>query len=237
LLHSRFDCRRECRRPPGADADARTEADLIAQGGAPPARIALVVLLLAGAGALLVAAFAGSSSSSGRSKTITGGSFQSSIDAGWTVRSRTAGSGAVAFSLSSTRAPLDAAGVPPAGELGITVSETPASTLTGLAPEATATNPQTRTADAIALLSAVVRTPAAAKDVAVTQPVRFKTLAGASAAEVAYEYSYRGHGSIQVDVVARRHGRIYFVELDTEVARMSQGEAALARLLARWRWR
>jgi hypothetical protein len=172
-----------------------------------------------------------------RSKDVAGGSFASAIDAGWTLRARAGAAGLDAFALSSTRAPLNAQGIPPKGAIGISISESAASTLAGLPPEASAENPQTRTADAVALLSTVVRPPANAQDVAVTDPVHFRTLAGASAAEAAYEYAYEGHASVQVDVVARRHGTIYFVELDADVAKMSQGEAALARLLAQWRWK
>jgi hypothetical protein len=194
-------------------------------------------LLLAVAATVVLVSGAGSSSSTGGTRALTGGSFTTLLDGGWSVREHVGSSGMRTFSLTSTRAPLDAEGIPTVGAIGITVSESPASALAGLASEASATNPHTKGADAIALLSAVVRPPAKAQDVAVTQPVRFRTLADASAAEAAYEYAYEGHGNVQIDVVARRRGTIYFIELDTELARMTLGEAAFARLLARWRWR
>jgi hypothetical protein len=180
-----------------------------------------------------------------RERQVGGRSFTSTIDARWTVRTRTGARGFETLALSSTRAGLDAVGIPPPGAAGITVSEGPATTIVrraGRAPaqlpaDLTATRGATRAQAAIALMSAVVRTPAGAQWIELTGPPRFRTLAGASAAEESYEYVFGGRGNIQVDVVARRGDRIYFIELDTELAHIAQGESAFVRLLRNWRWR
>jgi hypothetical protein len=86
-------------------------------------------------------------------------------------------------------------------------------------------------------MSGVVRTPVSAQGVVHSGLPRFRTLAGASAAEESNEYVYRGRGNIQVDVVARHAGEIYFIELDTELTRIAEGEASFSRLLDDWRWR
>ncbi|HEX4563359.1 MAG TPA: hypothetical protein VH115_02795 [Solirubrobacteraceae bacterium] len=180
-----------------------------------------------------------------RERRVGGTSFTSAIDARWTVHTRTGAGGFETLALSSRGARLDAVGIPLPGAVGITVSEGPATTIerrAGRAPAQPAANlTGTRAARqaqaAIALMSAVVRTPGGAQWVELSSPARFLTLAGASAAEESYEYVFGGRGNVQVDVVARRGDRIYFIELDTEPAHIAQGESAFVRLLRNWRWR
>jgi hypothetical protein len=200
--------------------------------------------LLATAAAVLLASGVASTGGREREQRLGGGSFTSTIDARWTIRARTRAGGFEVFALSSTGAPLDAEGIPRRGAIGITLTEGPAAPIARRARRApaqpsadsTATRATREAQAAIALMSAVVRTPAGAQWVELSGPARFRTLAGASAAEESYEYVLGGRGNVQVDLVARRGSRIYFIELDTEVAHIAQGESAFATLLRNWRW-
>lgn len=206
-----------------------------------------------GAAALIVSGAISSSNGRARERALRGGSFKSAIDASFKVVAHSGVPGSQTWALSSTGARLDAEGIPPAGAIGITLAEsaTPATgaregeaaNAEGLReaaaqpqPEAPAPSERARAESAIALMLRVVRTPSGAQAVEASQLPRYRMLAGANAAEVSYEYMYRGHGNVQVDVVARRAGKVYFIELDTQLARLAQGEAALTRLLSAWRW-
>jgi hypothetical protein len=194
--------------------------------------------------ALLVS---GVAATSGRQpeQIVSGASFHSAIDARWRVVAHTARRGFETMALSSTGAHLDAEGIPPAGAIGITITDGPASAIAARPRERAEAHaqpaPLARTGAlaeaAVALMGEVVRTPASAQGIEVSGPARYRTLAGASAAEESYEYVYRGRGNVQLDVVAARAGEIYFIELDTELAQLPQGEAAFARLLRNWSWR
>lgn len=189
--------------------------------------------------AVLLASGVASTSSRQPLQRLHGGSFMSAIDARWTVIARRGSRGSETLSLSSTAAGLDAQGIPPAGAIGITIIESPASALKvrgRTAPRGQAREAQGTAEQAIALMARVVRTPASAQGIEHTALPRFRTLARASAAEESYEYVYDGRGNVQVDVVARHNGEIYFIELDTELARITDGEASFSRLLGSWRW-
>ena len=195
------------------------------------------------AGVLLGSGVASRSSGQSRHR-LRGGSFTSTIDARWKVVVRTGLRGFETLTLTSTAAALDQQGVPPAGAIGITIIESPVSALSQHASasprlevrEAQATGGAIQAEQAIALMSRVVRTPAGAQGVEHSGLPRFRTLSGASAAEESYEYLYGGRGNVQVDVVARHGGEIYFIDLDTELARIVDGEASFSRLLRDWRW-
>jgi hypothetical protein len=207
--------------------------------------MALAATLVLVVAAVLLESGVASTSSGRREQRLHGGSFTSSIDARWTVVARKGSRGSESLALSSTVAGLDAEGIPPAGAIGITIIESPSFALrrrARLGPlravqEVQPTGGGTRAEQAIALMSQVVRTPSSAQGVVHSGLPRFRTLSGASAAEESYEYVYDGRGNIQVDVVARHAGEIYFIELDTELARIAQGEASFSRLLHDWRWR
>jgi hypothetical protein len=46
---------------------------------------------------------------------------------------------------------------------------------------------------------------------------------------------YRGVGDVQVDLLARRNGDVFLLELNTEPALAAQGEAALETIPKHWR--
>jgi hypothetical protein len=218
---------------------------LTAQGRALGGRIALAATLIVVVAAVLLESGVASTSSGRRQQRLHGASFTSSIDARWTVVARKSSHGSETLALSSTAAGLDSEGIPPAGAIGITIIESPSLALrlgAHLGPrravqEVQPTSGGTRAEQAIALMSRVVRAPASAQGVVHSGLPRFRTLSGASAAEESYEYVYGGRGNTQVDVVARHAGEIYFIELDTELAWIAQGEASFSRLLHDWRWR
>lgn len=205
--------------------------------------------------AALIVSGATSSSSGGEApaRSLHGGSFRTAIDSGFEVVAHAGTRGSQTWSLSSSGARLDEEGIPPAGTIGITLAEslTPATGAHGgeaanagrvgeaaAQPHAEApeTSERAREEAAIALMLRVVRTPTDAEGVEPSQMPRYRTLGGASAAEVSYEYTYRGRGNVQVDVVARRGGKVYFIELDTELGQIARGEAALTQLLRAWHW-
>ena len=209
-------------------------------------RTALAATLTVLAVAALLASGVTSTSGGQREQTVAGGSFRSTIDARWKIVAHTGAGGFETLALSSGGAHLDAEGIPPAGAIGITITESDASGLTQRA----GAGREGHTRDAIALpgssasaqralelLSRVVRTPAGAVGVEASELPRVSTLAGASAAEEAYEYVYSGRGNVQVDVVAHHGAKVYFIELDTELAQLATGESVLARLLRNWRWK
>lgn len=203
--------------------------------------------------AALVVSGAASSSAGVRQRVLRGSSFRSTVDATFKVVAHRGGPGSQTWSLSSTGAPLDADGIPRAGAIGLTLTESTPPAGSGRGREAAGesragqTSPQPRSESpakrdreraeaAIALMSRIVRAPPGAEGVQISGQPQFLTLAGASAAEESYEYVYRRHGNVQIDVVARRGGEVYFIELDTALPRLAQGEAALARLLRGWHW-
>lgn|GEM_PF-6158770 len=193
----------------------------------------------------LLASGVTSTSGGQRERRVNGGSFRSTIDARWAIVAHRGARGFETLALSSHGARLDADGIPPAGAIGITITESAASALArgargGREPQAhqaiALPGASVRARRALELLSRVVRTPARAVGVQPSELPRLRTLAGVSAAEEAYEYVYSGRGNVQVDVVARRGAKIYFIELDTQLAQLATGESAFAQLLHDWRW-
>jgi hypothetical protein len=197
--------------------------------------------------AVVVLLASGVTSTSGgqREQRVNGASFRTTIDARWTIVTRRGARGFETFALSSDGARLGPDGIPPARAIGITITESATSALARRAGGGREPQPReaialsgasARARRALELLSRVVRTPARAVGVEPSEPPRLRTLAGASAAEEAYEYVYSGRGNVQVDVVARHGAKIYFIELDTQLAQLATGESAFARLLRNWRW-
>ena len=206
---------------------------------------ALIVSLAAALLAALLVSGTASTNGRVRVRHVASRSFTSTIDARWTVRAHRGAGGYETLALSSTRAHLDSEGIPPEGAIGITLAEGATATLASRGGEGVAQagaqppagREGARAQAAVALLAEVVRTPAGAQGVELSGPPRFRTLAGSDAAEESYEYAYRGRGNVQVDVVATRNGRVYFIELDTELARIAEGESELSGLLRSWHWR
>jgi hypothetical protein len=72
--------------------------------------------------------------------------------------------------------------------------------------------------------------------VSLASPPALSKLAGAEAAVESYAYTYRGVGDVQVNILSRHKGHIASIELDTEPALASLGQAELEVIGAHWRW-
>jgi hypothetical protein len=168
-------------------------------------------------------------------QTLNASGFTTSYPAGWTMLVKRA-DGVTEYQLSSTGAAANAYGIPPAGTTAITIGEAPAAivathSLIGGAPDLAAA-----TQSALQLLPNVVGTPAAAQTAVVTTAAHTTTLGGIDAAATTYSYTYLGQPVVQSDVVARRGNEIVNAEMDADPSLASQGDAALATVLAGWRW-
>jgi hypothetical protein len=194
----------------------------------------MVALLLAAVAVAVVAALTLGGGSS--VQTLQGSSFTTSYPAGWRMTVHHA-DGIAEYQLSSTAATPDGYGIPPAGTIAITIGEVPAAVvashpLTGGAPDLSAGSQ-----DATELLPNVVGTPAGALNESITTAGHPTTLDGIDAAAIVYAYSNSGLQNVQSDIVARRGTEIFNAELDTEPSLESQGNAALATIIADWHWK
>jgi hypothetical protein len=155
--------------------------------------------------------------------TIHGHGFSASVLSGWSLTSQQAPGGRNRYQLSSTGAPISALGLPPAGTIGITIDAFPSKN-SGAGPSV------------LQLLSRTVGTPKGAVGVAVGSPARTVLLAGVSAAEKAYTYTFAGFSNVQVDVLARHGGTTYLIEFDAEPGLLHESQSALELLFSSWRW-
>jgi hypothetical protein len=163
-------------------------------------------------------------------KTAKTPAFSTTYPAGWSDRVRSGPHESVQHKLTSTAAPIGRLGIPPAGTVGITINDTPASGVVlghHFSEEAL---------KAVALLPLNVGTPATAEGVTQASHPRTVTLDGVEAAEESYAYTYGGRQNVQVDIVAQHKGRIVFIELDAEPSQSSQSQAALTQVTSTWRW-
>jgi hypothetical protein len=170
-------------------------------------------------------------------KTLNAGLFSTSYSSGWSVSSKHNATGAALFQLSSTGAKVNGLGIAPAGTVAVTIAQTPLSFfstghLVGAGPDIAASSQS-----AIELLPHMVGTPGGAQRVILAASPARSSLAGAEAAIESYGYAYRGVGDLQVDLLARRDGDVFLLELNTEPALAAQGEAALETIAKHWRWR
>ena len=156
--------------------------------------------------------------------------FSTTYPSGWTDRTRSAPRESVQHKLTSTQAPIERLGIPPAGTVGITINDTPAS---GMVRGHRVSEEGLR---AVALLPLNVGTPETAKGVTLASRPRSVMLGGVEAAEESYAYSYAGRQNVQVDIVAQHKGRIVYIELDAEPSLGSSSQAALTQITAGWHW-
>src|SRR5277367_2359572 len=123
--------------------------------------------------------------------TLRGGSFTTSYTAGWHLSSRRNRSGAVAiYKLSSTGAEPNNLGIPPAGTVGITIAQYPASLLAAAHLLGAPPDPATAKQSTLQLLPHVVGTPGSAQGVSLAEPPTRSSLGGAEAAIESYVYTY-----------------------------------------------
>ncbi|HEV2980272.1 MAG TPA: hypothetical protein VGX51_02470 [Solirubrobacteraceae bacterium] len=167
---------------------------------------------------------------------LTGDAFVTAYPQGWTLAVKRKPALGARYQLSSTGAQVSGLGIPPAGTIGVTIDETPASTLSryhlaGAKPDAVALSQ-----NATQLLPNVVGTPRAAESVVRVEAPRRTRLDGADAAEEAYTYTYASLPNVQVDVLSHHGDKIVLVELDTEPGLGAAGQAALAAITGDWRW-
>ena len=171
---------------------------------------------------------------------LKGSSFLTAYPADWTVTVKpltpgaTGAHGTTTYTLSSTGAELDEEGVPPTGTIGITIYETPLSTI-----EREDKDPNAKTQGAAALANYVVGTPDGAQgEIETVKLHQAADLGGVEAAGRSFEYTYSGNKNIQVDVVSQRNHQLALqVESDVEPALASQAQAALETITRNWRWR
>jgi hypothetical protein len=146
----------------------------------------------------------------------------------------TGNGGAHTYQLSSTHGQPSKRGIPPAGAIGITISEQPAT------PTAKERFGRARRAAVgravVSFLRDFVRPPRGAQGVTLASPPQHSNLAGAEAGIESYGYTYRGVKNIQVDIVADQGGNFVLIELDTEPKLAARGAAALETLGKSWRW-
>jgi hypothetical protein len=196
----------------------------------------LVLALLAAAVFFLLPSShsAGDQRSAGTTATsIQAPSFTAPVPGGWTVRAQSNSKGAHQFQLGSTKAPINGVGIGPAGTVAVTVTEYG---LPALARGRIAGKPASSYSP-VALLPFVVGQPARAEGVQVGQHPKPTVLAGAQAGEEAFFYGYHGHENLQVDVIAKRNGHLFLVELDAEPQLQAASKAALSQVLGGWRFR
>lgn len=200
--------------------------------------VALILVLVAVVivGAIAALTVHGPKGAQTSSQTLNAAMFTTSYPSGWQLAVRHA-NGITSYQLSSGADPGAAAEIPPPGTISITISEVSAATvalhpLDGAVPDVDAA-----TQTALELLPNVVGTPPGALAETVTAAAHETTLGGSDAAQTAYAYTYAGLANAQSDIVARRGDQIFDAELDSEPSLQSQGNAALATVIAAWRWR
>lgn len=169
--------------------------------------------------------------------TLTADSFSTSYTAGWHLASRRgAAQTAAVYKLSSTASEPNSLGIPPAGTIGITIIEYPESLLASAHLVGARPDPAITKLGAVQLLPHVVGTPGSATGVSLAGPPAPSKLAGAEAAIESYGYTYRGVGDVQVNILSRHEGHIALIELNTEPALASQGQAEVEVIGAHWLW-
>jgi hypothetical protein len=156
--------------------------------------------------------------------------FTSSFSATWSAWTTTRPNGAVRYQLSSTAAKPNGLGIPAPGGVAVTIDDSPTTVLpVRLSPTKAGGSP-------VALISDFVGVPSGAVATKLASPPASTRLGGAEAAIESYAYTDGGVANVQVDILARHNGRFMLVELDTEPAFATQGEAALETLGKHWRW-
>jgi hypothetical protein len=195
-------------------------------------RLILCALLAAGVAAAVVVALG--SSGAPLLKTLRAASFTTVVPAGYIVTLVHPLSGFNSFQLlggtAADLAVLDD-GVPPAGTIGLTVSEVPVTVAS-----AATNNPHLATLAPAALLALLVKLPASASHIAVAEHLHGATIDGEAAAAISYSYTYRGFPNVQSDVVTRHGGQLVGVELVSGPALAAQGAAAERTVLSHWAW-
>jgi hypothetical protein len=83
----------------------------------------------------------------------------------------------------------------------------------------------------------MVTAPSGAQGAQIIAPVRTTTVDGAPAASGAATYALGGATVLQSDTVTVHHGRVYLIELVTDISIQFEGLSPLGRLRDRWRWR
>jgi hypothetical protein len=189
---------------------------------------ALLALAVAAAG--LALASSGARHSAGRA-TLNAASFSTSYEPGWWLTTTVLPRGDYLYELTSSRARVDALGIPPAGTVAITIHEAPVSFLPAALLGAKGPTPS-----ALELLPSLAGVPSGAREVIHTR-ARRGTLAGAEAGEQSHAYAYGARRNVQVDVLAEHGGHVVLVQLDAEPRLAAQARAALATVTRAWTWR
>jgi hypothetical protein len=167
---------------------------------------------------------------------LNGGSFTTAYPASWHLSAKHGPTGIATYQLSSTGAPINGLGIPPAGTIGITIAELPVSALRELHLAGRRSDRAAAKQSALELLPDVVGTPSEARGVTRTTSPHATSLNGADAAQEAYTYRLGAREIVQVDILSHREGLIFLIELDAEPALAPRGQAALQAIKMHWRW-
>jgi len=169
--------------------------------------------------------------------TLRADSFSTSYTAGWhLVSRRNAARTAALYKLSSTASEPNNLGIPPAGVIGVTIGEYPVSALASAHLAGAPPDPSITKQGTVQLLPHVVGAPGSATGVTLASPPALSKLGGAEAAIESYAYTYRGVGDVQLNILSRHKGQVVSIELNTEPALSSQGQAELEVIGAHWHW-
>jgi hypothetical protein len=87
------------------------------------------------------------------------------------------------------------------------------------------------------LLGLVAGAPGDVQGLQIVAPTRGALLDGVPAASIAVSYTRGGAAILQTDTVAVYHGRVYVVELATDISIQVNALHVLAQARSRWRWR
>jgi hypothetical protein len=92
-------------------------------------------------------------------------------------------------------------------------------------------------ASMLELWGLMVSAPQGAQGPQIIAPVRTTTVDGVPGASGAASYALGGATVLQSDTVSVHHGRVYVIELATDINIQFQGLPALGRVRDHWRWR
>jgi len=86
------------------------------------------------------------------------------------------------------------------------------------------------------LASALISLPNGSLDSQPTGPPGYTTVAGVPGGTVRYQFSLAGIDMVQTTTALRRHGRIYFVQIENDTANPELSTAAATMVRSSWRW-
>lgn len=166
-------------------------------------------------------------------RVVTGPGFVTEYPAGWRHEVKTfshKGLHATRYLFESGHRMPDAYGIPPAGEVAVTMIASPLAAAAKADPHQATQTPEQ-------FLLYTVGFPKGYKQLGRVSPDSASTLGGGPAATLAISYVYHGLGNVQIDTVARHDGQVYFLEADSDPADAKLADGVLGQVMAGWQWR